>query len=391
MAPGKTDDRRHPVPPERRLKMSMKIVIILPTYNEKDNIRLLIPALWQQFAGLQHEMHVLVVDDHSPDGTADAVRELMGRYANLHLLTGEKQGLGNAYIRGMTYALNELRAEAVMEMDADFSHKPEDVPRLLAALDTGADFVIGSRYIPGGSIPENWGRLRQAISRWGNILARYLAGLYRVKDCTAGFRAIRSSLLRKIDFGSLGVQGYAFQIALLNQAIIQGAAMQEIPVDFIDRQRGVTKLGLADIIEFVINVWWIRFQASRTFLRFAAVGLLGVVVNLGLFILLVRFGLSKYLASPLSIEGSIISNFLLNNFWTFRHRQARGSFWTKAAKFKGVSLVALGVSYSAFVILNVLSPRTPAYIHQFLAIFPATLVNYFLNSYWTFKARKPGC
>ncbi len=367
----------------------MKIVIILPTYNEEDNIRLLIPALWQQFAGLEHEMHVLVADDTSPDGTAAAVRELMGRYANLHLLTGEKQGLGNAYIRGMTYALTELRAEAVMEMDADFSHKPEDVPRLLAALDTGADFVIGSRYVPGGSIPENWGRLRQAISRWGNICARYLAGLYRVKDCTAGFRAIRSSLLRKIDFGSLGVQGYAFQIALLNQAIIQGAVMQEIPVDFIDRQRGVTKLGLADIIEFVINVWWIRFQASRTFLRFAAVGAVGVVVNLGLFILLVRFGLSKYLASPISIEGSIISNFLLNNFWTFRHRNARGNFWTKAAKFKGVSLVALGVSYSAFVILSVLFPRTPAYIHQFLAIFPATLVNYFLNSYWTFKARQP--
>ncbi len=368
--------------------MPMKIVIILPTYNEKDNIRLLIPALWQQFADLKHEMHVLVVDDTSPDGTADAVRELMGRYANLYLLTGEKQGLGAAYIRGMTYALKELRAEAVMEMDADFSHKPEDVARLLAALDTGADFVIGSRYVSGGSIPENWGRLRQALSRWGNILARYLAGLYRVKDCTAGFRAIRSSLLRKIDFKSLGVQGYAFQIALLNQAILQGAAMREIPVDFIDRQRGVTKLGLADIIEFGINVWWIRFQASRTFLKFAVVGALGVAVNLGLFILLVRFGLSKYLASPLSIEASIISNFLLNNFWTFRHRQARGSIWTKAAKFKGVSLVALGVSYSAFVILNVLFPRTPAYIHQFLAIFPATLVNYFLNSYWTFKARK---
>ncbi|MFI5354769.1 MAG: glycosyltransferase, partial [Desulfobaccales bacterium] len=288
----------------------MKIVIILPTYNEEDNIRRLIPALWQQFAALKHEMHVLVADDASPDGTADAVRELMGRYANLHLLTGEKQGLGAAYIRGMTYALKELGAEAVMEMDADFSHKPEDVPRLLAALDTGADFVIGSRYVPGGSIPENWGRLRQAISRWGNIFARYLAGLYRVKDCTAGFRAIRSSLLQRIDFSSLNVQGYAFQIALLNQAMLNKAVMQEIPVDFIDRQRGVTKLGLADIIEFIINVWWIRFQASRTFLRFAAVGALGVVVNLGLFILLVRFGLSKYLASPISIEGSIISNFL---------------------------------------------------------------------------------
>ena len=366
----------------------MKIVIILPTYNEKDNIRLLIPALWEQFARLQHEMHVLVVDDNSPDGTAEAVRELMARYPNLHLMTGEKRGLGAAYIRGMTYALKELRAEAVMEMDADFSHKPADVPRLLAALDQGADFVIGSRYIPLGSIPENWGRLRKALSRWGNIFARYLAGLSQVRDCTAGFRAIRAALLREIDFQALArVQGYAFQISLLHQAMHHKAGIVEIPVEFVDRVRGTTKLGLADITEFLVNIWWIRFQASKTFLKFGVVGFSGVLVNLGLFLLLLRLGLSKYLASPISIECSIISNFLLNNFWTFKDRNARGSLWTKAAMFKGVSLLALGVSYSTFVLLNLAFPRTPAYIHQFLAIIPATLVNYFLNSYWTFKAR----
>ena len=366
----------------------MRIVIILPTYNEKDNIRLLIPALWEQFAHLQHEMHVLVVDDSSPDGTAAAVRELMDRYANLHLLTGEKRGLGAAYIRGMSYALKELRAEAVMEMDADFSHKPADVPRLLAALDQGADFVIGSRYLPGGSIPENWGWWRKALSRWGNIFARCLAGLSQVRDCTAGFRAIRAALLREIDFQALArVQGYAFQISLLHQAMHHKAGIVEIPVEFVDRVRGATKLGLADITEFLLNIWWIRFQASKTFLKFALVGFSGVVVNLGLFLLLLRLGLSKYLASPISIEGSIISNFLLNNFWTFKDRNARGSLWTKAAMFKGVSLLALGVSYSTFVLLSLAFPRTPSYIHQFLAIIPATLVNYFLNSSCTFKAR----
>ena len=367
----------------------MKIIIILPTYNEKENIRLLLPALAEQFARLDHEMHVLVVDDNSPDGTGDLVRELLAAYPWLHLITGQKQGLGAAYIRGMTYALKELQAEAVMEMDADFSHLPADVPRLLAALDAGADFVIGSRYIPGGSIPENWGRLRQAISRWGNVFARYLAGLHRVKDCTAGFRAIRASLLRRIDFNTLAaVQGYAFQITLLNQAMINKAVIVEIPVVFVDRVRGATKLGLGDIVEFLLNVWWIRFQASKTFLKFAAVGAAGVLVNLGLFMLLVRFGLSKYAASPISIEVSIISNFFLNNFWTFKERNARGSLWTKGVKFKGVSLLALSVSYTAFIILTVTFPQTPAYIHQLLAIIPATLVNYFLNSYWTFKARR---
>lgn len=364
----------------------MKIVIILPTYNEKDNISLLIPALDGQFAGIGHDMHMLVVDDNSPDGTAGVVRGLMAAYPNLHLITGEKQGLGAAYIRGMTYALQELRAEAVMEMDADFSHKPADVPRLLAALDGGADFVIGSRYVPGGSIPENWGRLRQAISRWGNIFARYLAGLYRVKDCTAGFRAIRSSLLQRIDFDSLKVQGYAFQIALLNQAMLNKAVIREIPVDFIDRERGATKLGLADVTEFIINVWWIRFQASRTFLKFAAVGIFGVVINLATFMLLVHYlKVNKFLASPLAIELAIINNFLLNNYWTFRARNSGDPLLLKGLKFKGVSLLALCVSYSSFLGLNFLYPHTAPYIHQTVAILPATLVNYFLNAYWTFR------
>ncbi len=369
----------------------MKIVIIVPTYNESANIRLLIPALARQFAGIKHEMHLLVVDGNSPDGTADQVRTLMAEYPRLHLLTGEKQGLGAAYIMGMRYALQELQADAVMEMDADFSHLPTDVPRLLAALDAGADFVIGSRYVQGGKIPENWGWLRRAISLWGNIFARYLAGLYRVKDCTAGFRAIRGSVLRKIDFNTLAsVKGYAFQVALLNQAIFNQAVIKEIPVNFMDRVRGVTKLGLSDIIEFLINVWWIRFQVSKTFLKFAAVGSLGVVVNLALFIGMVRLGLSKYLASPISIECSIISNFILNNFWTFKDRNDRDTFWTKAVKFKGISLLSLCVSYTFFVLLVLLFPLTPPYIHQLLAIIPATLVNYFCNSYWTFRAKAAG-
>jgi len=365
----------------------MKIVIILPTYNESDNIRLLIPALVGQFAEIKHDMHLLVVDDHSPDGTGEQVRALMTEYPQLHLLSGKKQGLGVAYIRGMQYALQELKAEAVMEMDADFSHKPADVPRLLAALDAGADFVIGSRYVKGGKIPSNWGWLRKAISRWGNVFARYLAGLYRIKDCTAGFRAIRGSILRRINFDALTVQGYAFQIALLNQAILNKAVIVEIPVEFVDRVRGATKLGLSDVIEFLINAWWIRFQASQTFLKFAAVGISGALVNLGSFMALVSLGLNKFLASPLAIELSIINNFLLNNFWTFRARNSADPILLRGLKFKGVSLLSLCVSYATFLGLSLLFPHTSPYVHQAVAILPATLVNYFLNTYWTFRDR----
>ncbi len=364
----------------------MKVVIIIPTYNEADNIAKLIPALQQEFTALhQHDMNILVVDDNSPDNTAEVVRTNFAQDDHIHLITGEKQGLGAAYIRGIKYAMDELAAEIVFEMDADFSHKPEDVPKLLEQIDAGADFVIGSRYVKGGSIPDNWSLLRKLNSRFGNIFARYVTDMFQVKDCTAGFRAIRVSLLRKIDLKSLRVQGYAFQIALLNKAILEGAQIREIPVDFIDRTLGESKLGLSDIMEFFANAWWIRLENSKIFIRLSIVGASGVAVNLGLFVLFMNLGINKFLASPLAIEGSIMWNFLLNHGWTFRWRQSNKATHIKGLKFNVVSFVALSVGYSTFLALSYLFPETNPIIHQLVGIVPATLINYFLNSYWTFK------
>jgi len=247
----------------------------MPTYNERENIGPLIDSLQKEFKKVPHDMNILVVDDNSPDGTAEIVKAECRRYTNVHLITGKKEGLGTAYIKGMKYAVDVLNADVVMEMDADFSHKPEDVPRLISALDHGADFVIGSRYIKGGKIPDNWGFIRKMISKWGNIFARYIAGLYKIRDCTAGFRAIRTSLIKKIDLTNLRVQGYSFQAALLHQAIVSGAVVQEIPVEFIDRIRGKTKLGFSDIVEFILNTWWIRFESSKTLIKFSTAGRTG--------------------------------------------------------------------------------------------------------------------
>lgn len=364
----------------------MKIVIVVPTYNERENIGVLIAGLTEQSRRMPHHaLHVLVVDDSSPDGTADAVRELQRGNRNLHLVTGRKAGLGAAYIRGMAYALKELGAEAVLEMDADLSHKPEDVPRLVANIEQGADFVIGSRYVPGGTIPKEWGALRRANSLFGNIVARYVAGIYRVRDCTAGFRAIRGTLLRRIDLSGLHVQGYAFQVALLHSAIVHGAKVVEVPVDFVDRTYGTSKLGLRDIVEFIVNAWWIRFQASKTFIKFLIVGACGVAVNLGAFSLLLGGGVNKYLASPIAIELSIIGNFVLNNYWTFRWRRTRDPVHAKGLKFNVVSLIALTVSYGTFILLSKSFPAFAPQVAQLIGIVPATLVNYFLNSYWTFR------
>jgi len=255
----------------------------------------------------------------------------------------------------------------------------------MSEIDAGADFVIGSRYVKGGSIPENWGFIRRLISLGGNIVARFVAGIYRVRDCTAGFRAIRTSVLRDIDLSRLRVQGYAFQVALLHAAVTDGAKVVEVPVDFVDRTQGMSKLGLSDIIEFVENAWWIRFQSSRIFIKFAIVGATGVVVNLGIFTLLLEMGMNKFLASPIAIEISIVTNFLFNNYWTFRWRKTKDRIRIKGLKFNAVSLASLGVSYATFVAFSAAFPALPPQVAQLVGIIPATLVNYFLNSYWTFK------
>ena len=364
---------------------TLTTVIIIPTYNERDNIVPLVEALQHEFTRMRHDMHVLVVDDRSPDGTSDIVRGLQRRFRNLHLIEGDKLGLGVAYIRGIRHASESLGAEVVFEMDGDLSHKPDDVPRLMAEIDSGADFVIGSRYVEGGSVTREWSWLRRLSSVCGNVAARYIAGLSGIKDCTAGFRAIRTSILRRIDLSGLRVQGYAFQIALLHAATLENAVIEEIPVEFVDRNREVSKLGFGDILEFAINVWWIRLQNSATFLKFLAVGASGVVVNLGFFTLFLALGLNKYLASPLAIELSIISNFLLNNSWTFGHRNTGVRLRIRGLKFNLVSVLALAVSYGTFVVLSLLFPHWSPQAQQFVGIIPATMVNYLLNSYWTFR------
>jgi dolichol-phosphate mannosyltransferase len=181
------------------------------------------------------------------------------------------------------------------------------------------------------------------------------------------------------------VQGYAFQMALLHQAIAARASVKEIPVEFVDRIRGETKLGLSDIFEFILNAWWIRFQRSKVFIKFAIVGFCGVIVNLAFFTLLIELGLNKFFASPISIELAIIFNFLLNNIWTFAHRNSKNSFILRGLKFNIVSFLTLGVSYSTFVLLSLLFPDVLPQIHQAIGIIPASIVNYLLNVYWTFQ------
>ena len=205
----------------------------------------------------------LVVDDSSPDGTADVVRTYIKNDKNVHLLfRTEKQGLGAAYIAGMKYAIEHLGPDVIFEMDADLSHDPAEISSLMRSIKEGSDFAIGSRYIKGGSIPKNWGFHRMMISKSANIYTRMMLGIKTVNDCTGGFRAIRTSVFDKVDLDKLNVKGYAFQISLLYAAYKSGMIITEVPIHFAERNAGKSKIQLSDMIELGLMVPKLRFSMS---------------------------------------------------------------------------------------------------------------------------------
>jgi dolichol-phosphate mannosyltransferase len=226
----------------------LKALVIVPTYNESGSIREVSRRL---FDATRDRADLLIVDDGSPDGTADVVKELQSADARIHLLERPgKLGLGTAYVTGFRWAL-ERGYDTVVEMDADLSHDPADVPRLLDALDR-ADAVIGSRYVPGGGV-GNWGRTRRALSGAGNLYARAWLG-YRVRDSTSGFRAYRTEVLRKIDLDEVHSQGYSFQVELTRRFHKAGATIAEVPITFIERATGKSKMSRRIVAEALLAV-----------------------------------------------------------------------------------------------------------------------------------------
>jgi len=235
--------------------------IVLPTYNEAENVTVLLPMLFEQGARMpSHALHVAVVDDNSPDGTGERVRALMGQFPNLHLLSGEKKGLGEAYKRGMSFAIGELEADLIFEMDADFQHDPVLLPLFVALTSYGFSLIIGSRFIAGGATP-NFPWNRRLISLVGTRLVRFFGGLPPLTDCTSGYRCIKSEVLQKCDLSGLESRGYSFQSSLLCELIRNGARVIEIPIVFEDRKRGDSKLTLRDQREFLSNL--LRLYSRR--------------------------------------------------------------------------------------------------------------------------------
>lgn len=228
----------------------MKTVIIIPTYNEKQNIARLIPII---FNTVKENLEIIVVDDNSPDNTSQIVIDWQTIYSDsIHLIKREKKlGLGSAYITGFKKAL-EIGADLIMEMDADFSHDPEDIPRLINACKEGADLSIGSRKIPDGKI-EDWGWYRKLLSNGAMFLARLILKL-KTHDVTSGFRCYKRNVLENIGIEKITSNGYAFQEELVYRTEKAGFIIKEIPVTFVDRKIGKSKLSFKDILEFFITI-----------------------------------------------------------------------------------------------------------------------------------------
>ena len=227
-------------------------MVCLPTYNEHENVERMVRALGEL------GVSVLVIDDSSPDGTGELADRLARELSHVEVLHRErKEGLGPAYLAGFRRALAD-GAELILEMDCDFSHDPADVQRLIAAADE-ADLVLGSRYIPGGSV-GNWGLLRRAVSAGGSLYARLLLGV-GVHDLTGGFKCYRRTVLETIDLGAISSKGYAFQIETTYRALRAGFRVVEVPITFVDREQGGSKMSRRIVLEAIWKVPALRAKA----------------------------------------------------------------------------------------------------------------------------------
>src|SRR4030043_741293 len=376
----------------------MKIVVIIPTYNEKENITKMIEVLEKEvFPKIKkYEMEILVVDDHSPDGTAEVVKEKMKKYENIELSLGKKEGLGAAYIRGMKQAMEKMKAVAVSEFDADFQHDPHYIIDLVKKFDQGYDHVIGSRFVKGGLIPKEWGLFRKILTTFGGLFSRivlFFPKINTVKDTTTGLKLTKTQgVLDRIDFSRLS-SGFFYKTQILYQLVQNKAKIVEIPLRFKVREIGTSKLSSKDVIVTLISVIILRLQDPKTiqFMKFAVVGFIGYLVNAIGLEGFYRAGLSPGPATAIATELAIISNFILNNFWTFAEKKIV-SIRQLPYKFVQFNLTSMGALIIQTIVVWVGTSFLGDQWRQILLIlaigFLVLPYNFFMYTTFIWKTRK---
>ncbi len=374
-----------------------RVLVAIPTYNEALNIERVIEGVEAAAARTKgSQFRLLIIDDRSPDGTATLARKLNKQYGNIHVLSGKKAGLGKAYIRGFTYALKNEQFDVLITMDADMSHDPKDIPDLMEAVQNGADYVIGSRYVTGGRASDS-PLMRRINSRVANFVARRLVGIKEpVHDLTGGFKAIRRTALSQIPLKDLRAKGYFFQVNLLHAFLSKGFTVREVPITFVNRSLGSSKLKLQDIIEFVYSAYKLDPDAPiQKFVRFGLVGASGAIVNIGVLTFLIHTtDMHALLAAAIAIEISIVSNFTLNHRYTFKgygsysvktRRESLSTLSRKLCTYNVGVLMGASISFATFALLYQVAKLhyLPADI---IAIGAGMIWNYWISTRYVWRA-----
>jgi dolichol-phosphate mannosyltransferase len=367
-----------------------KLLIVVPTYNEKENIE---PFLKAVFENIPEDAEIIVTDDNSPDGTAHIVEDLIPNYSGrLYILHhGEKQGLGKAYLAAFAWGLSR-QYDAFLEIDADFSHDPKYIPIMLNELQT-FDVVIGSRNIQNGGV-EGWSALRNLISKGGSLYSRMILGC-PVKDLTGGFTMWRKDALLKIGLDKIISRGYLFQVELKYRAFCMGCSIKEIPIIFLERKLGKSKMSKKIFFEALLNVWIIRKNAGNVnainqFIKFSITGIFGTVTNLLIFFFCVdRFNLLEIPVSILCFLIAATQNYIINHKWSFKQNTAdqKPSF-KKWVMFIVVS--SCGLAVNIIVLETVLSHFTLPFkfIAQAAGIACGMVINFIFSKFIVFRRDK---
>jgi dolichol-phosphate mannosyltransferase len=357
-----------------------ELSLIVPTYNERENIVALMERIHKSLSAYSYEL--IVVDDNSPDGTAELVKSLSANYPASVIVRTTERGLASAVVAGF----NQARGEVLGVIDADLQHPPEFIPALLKAIRDGADLAIASRYIPGGGI-EGWTFKRKMISQGAKLPANLLLSSTRkIKDPLSGFFLFKKKV---IDSADLSPTGYK----ILLEVLVRGNAhhIVEVPYTFKERERGKSNLTAKEQINYLKHLYRLAWYDGgiKRFLKFCTVGVSGAVVNLGLLAFFVEVaGMNKVWAQIPAYEISILTNFAFNEFWTFSDRRTPGlqPFLMRALKFNLVSLVGWGINFVVYT-LALKVAGIHYIVSQMIAIAVAMMWNFFSNVLWTWKTK----
>lgn len=392
----------------------MRLVVTIPTYNEKENIEEIIKLVLSQSKNIPGvDIHVLISDSHSPDGTGEIVKKISQTNPKVHYLDVKEKGLGIGLVKGHRYAIDKLKADILAQLDGDLSHDPSTLPAMVKYIDQGYELVLGSRLIKGGKNLLGWHRT--LFTKGSALYSKITWGTFNISEYTNSYRVFTKKLFERIDFKKIPWKSttYIIQPAFLYAAIKAGAKIKETPITFRDRKKGYSKVKIVnyiiDVLKFGVKV---RLENSKTFIKFLAVGTISYLINavtLGLLyrgeiyslkilaspilsfvpdvstkhILFIQFD-RLFIASIISIELSIVFNFFLHDNWTFKSRAHNGSPFVRFLKFNTTSIGSPVIQLTTILVFAKVFGLHEQ-IGLAVGVVIGLFVNYFVNLLWVWR------